>query len=254
MNTWGIVALLLVTGIANLLGGGIVVKKNWSKRSLNHLMALSAGFLLAIAMLDLIPESLNGTPGNSLYILLGFFVVFLFQRIVTTHFHFGVETHVEKVSGGASGLGAFIGMMIHSFFDGVSVVAGFEVNLQLGFLVFAAVLIHKIPDGLTISSIVLAAFGNRRRAFIASIMLALSTIAGGLLVWIFSQTGLGGNVNESFARAGLAFSAGIFLYVGATDLLPVVNDSEDRKSGLFVLLGVVMFYVTSLLVGAVGLK
>lgn len=148
-----------------------------------------------------------------------------------------------------AGIGAFLGMGIHSFFDGVSIVAGFEVSGDLGLLIFAAVLLHKIPDGLTISSIVLAAFDDKKKAFIASVVLALSTILGGALVWVLSHTGIAPEgISESFARIGLSFSAGVFLYVAATDLLPVVNQSEDRRIGLFVLLGVIVFYVASSLI------
>ena len=100
------------------------------------------------------------------------------------------------------GLGAFIGMTIHSFFDGVSIVAGFEVSSELGFLVFVAVLLHKIPDGLTISSIVLVVFNDRKKAFIASAVLALAaTIFGGALVWLLSDTEFAAEVlGDSFAR------------------------------------------------------
>ena len=153
------------------------------------------------------------------------------------------------------GLGAFIGMTIHSFFDGVSIVAGFEVSSELGFLVFVAVLLHKIPDGLTISSIVLVVFNDRKKAFIASAVLALATIFGGALVWLLSDTEFAAEVlGDSFARIALSFSAGVFLYVAATDLLPVVNQSENRKTGLYVLLGVAVFYIASWIIGVVGLE
>ena len=130
MISWTVVALVLITAFANLVGGLIVVRKKWSSRSLNYLMAFSAGFLLTIAILDLIPEGLDDASGNAVFILLGFLTVFAFQRILTTHFHFGYETHKEKLSQKTAGLGAFLGMGIHSFFDGVSIVAGFEVAFR----------------------------------------------------------------------------------------------------------------------------
>lgn len=255
MISWIVVALVLITAFANLVGGYIVVRKKWSTSSLTYMMAFSAGFLLAIAVLDLIPEGLEGSSGNAVFILLGFLVLFAFQRIVTTHFHFGYETHREKLSEKTAGIGAYLGMGIHSFFDGVSIVAGFEVSGELGLLLFTAVLLHKIPDGLTISSIVLAAFNDKKKAFMASAVLAFSTILGGGLVWILSNTGIAPEgISETIARTGLSFSAGVFLYVAATDLLPVVNQSENRRIGLFVLLGVAVFYFASSLIGLVGLE
>ncbi|NKD36490.1 ZIP family metal transporter [Staphylococcus epidermidis] len=255
MFSWTVVSLVLLTSIANLVGGLIVVRKEWSPKALTYLMAFSAGFLLSIGILDLMPEGLENSPENGIYILIGFLVLFAFQRILTTHFHFGYETHEDKLSKKMGGLGAFIGMTIHSFFDGVSIVAGFEVSSELGFLVFVAVLLHKIPDGLTISSIVLVVFNDRKKAFIASAVLALATIFGGALVWLLSDTEFAAEVlGDSFARIALSFSAGVFLYVAATDLLPVVNQSENRKTGLYVLLGVAVFYIASWIIGVVGLE
>lgn len=253
MLSWTVVSLVLLTSIANLVGGLIVVRKEWSPQTLTYLMAFSAGFLLSIGILDLMPEGLENSPENGFYILAGFLVLFAFQRILTTHFHFGHETHKDKLSEKTGGLGAFIGMTIHSFFDGVSIVAGFEVSGELGLLVFTAVLLHKIPDGLTISSIVLVAFNDRKKAFIASAVLASATIFGGALVWLLSDTRFTTEVlGDSFARISLSFSTGVFLYVAATDLLPIVNQSENRKTGLCVLLGVAVFYVASWIIGVVG--
>ncbi|MDC3414519.1 ZIP family metal transporter [Aquibacillus sp. 3ASR75-11] len=255
MTVWGIVVFLFISAFATLLGGIAVVRKNWSQDTLNYMMAFGAGFLLAIAILDLVPEGLSQTSDNAIYILLGFMTLLAFQNILTNHFHFGYETHMDKHSDKKAGVGAFLGMSIHSFFDGFSIVAGFEVSSQLGFLVFVAVVLHKIPDGLTISSIVLTAFNDKKKAFIASAVLSLSTLLGGALVWIIRYTGAASSeVSESIARIGLSFSAGVFLYVAATDLLPIVNKSEQRKVGLFVFVGVIVFYLVSLLVGFAGLE
>ena len=67
-------------------------------KALTYLMAFSAGFLLSIGILDLMPEGLENSPENGIYILIGFLVLFAFQRILTTHFHFGYETHEDKLS------------------------------------------------------------------------------------------------------------------------------------------------------------
>lgn len=98
MFSWTVVSLVLLTSIANLVGGFIVVRKEWSPKALTYLMAFSAGFLLSIGILDLMPEGLENSPENGIYILIGFLVLFSFQRILTTHFHFGYETHEDKLS------------------------------------------------------------------------------------------------------------------------------------------------------------
>ncbi|WP_018133459.1 ZIP family metal transporter [Effusibacillus pohliae] len=244
-----ILLLVIVTSIANILGGVLITaRKNWSRNALNSFMALGAGFLLAIAVVDLLPESLAVAESNGYYVLLGFLSVYLFQHVVATHFHFGEETH-----GGhhhSSRIGILIGMLTHTFFDGVAIASSFEVDLGLGALVFLAVLVHKIPDGLTIASITLASNGSRRQALLSSVYLGLSTLLGALsVVWLgeFAHS-------EALIGVALAFSAGVFLYVGGTDLLPAVNATENRKYSLFVLLGVILFLIGAFAFHGLGLN
>ncbi|WP_337035707.1 ZIP family metal transporter [Paenibacillus illinoisensis] len=81
------------------------------------------------------------------------------------HFHFGEETHVHKHRK-SNIIGAMAGMLVHTFFDGLSIAASFTVDFRLGITVFIAVLLHKIPDGITISSIIFIITGNRNKALI----------------------------------------------------------------------------------------
>lgn len=246
-NSSFMILLVVVTSLANILGGVLItLKKSWSRNALNAFMALGAGFLLAIALLDLLPESLKVSSTNAYYVLAGFLAVHLFQHVISTHFHFGEETHHGHQHG--SRIGIMIGMLTHTFFDGVAIASGFEVNVSLGALVFLAVLLHKIPDGITIASITLASNGSRRKALFAAIYLGISTLLGGIAVLL-----LGEAVNsETLVGIALAFSAGVFLYVGATDLLPVVNATENRKNSLFVFLGIIVFLIGSLSLHAIG--
>ncbi|MFC4769280.1 ZIP family metal transporter [Effusibacillus consociatus] len=237
-NTY-MIFLVIVTSLANVLGGVLIImKKNWSRSALNVFMALGAGFLLAIALLELLPESLTISETNAFYVLVGFLAVYLFQHVVSTHFHFGEEIHHGHKQ---SRLGIMVGMITHTFFDGVAIASGFEVDFTLGALVFLAVLLHKIPDGLTIASVTLASNGSRKKALLSAVYLGVSTLLGALsVIWL-------GEVEDLQFLLGIAlgFSAGVFLYVAATDLLPVVNATESRTNSLFVFLGIVIFLIGS---------
>ncbi|MCB7069976.1 hypothetical protein LIZ76_08325 [Caldibacillus sp. 210928-DFI.2.22] len=118
-------------------------------------MALSAGILLTIAIMDLIPEALEIHESSTVYIIIGFGLIFLFQHFLAPHFHFGAETHKHSHSKSTT-LGALLGMLVHT------IVASFKVDERIGFVVLIGVLLHKIPDGLTISS-TLQAWKARRR-------------------------------------------------------------------------------------------
>jgi len=239
LNWSSFVYVLLAAG-ANVAGGLVfLLKKNWSRTGLHALMALSAGLLMAIALLDFIPESLEHEPSSPLFVLIGVSAIYFFQQYVAGHFHFGEETHApEHVK--STAVGAMAGMLIHTFFDGLSIAASFAVDFRLGITVFIAVLLHKIPDGLTISSIIFILSKNRRKAVGAALLLGISTLVGAVTAFVLSDFYLPG---EQTVAVAIAFSAGIFLYVAATDLLPVVNAAGDRRASLFFFVGILLYFV-----------
>ncbi|MED3647343.1 ZIP family metal transporter [Halalkalibacterium halodurans] len=120
--------------------------------------------------------------------------------------------------------------MIHTFFDGLSIVASFAINSELGFVVLIGVLLHKIPDGLTISSIVFASLKSKKKAIGAAVLLGLSTIVGATAALFLTELV---SLQSSLLAISLSLTAGIFLYIALTDLLPVVNATEDRPIILF---------------------
>ena len=184
---------------------------------MEKLVALSAGFMLSVAILDLAPEAIQQHgSGAAPLILLGFLLVHLTQHTLVPHFHFGEEVH--EVSRSVS-MSALAGLLLHTFVDGVAITSGFKVDASLGFLVFVAILMHKLPEGLAISSIFLASGASRRRALFAGALLGIATIVGGLMTSVVAPLG----------KYGLALAAGVSLYVGASNLVPEFQAKRDWK-------------------------
>src|SRR5262249_56426129 len=120
-------------------------------------LALGGGYMLAVAFLEVIPESIRlGGQNALLFVLIGFFLVHLFEHTLAPHFHFGEETHSKEVSHAHARNTVLLGFVIHTFFDGVAIAAGFLVSSWLGAVIFFAVFLHKLPEGFTIASFVLA--------------------------------------------------------------------------------------------------
>src|SRR5487761_1274855 len=93
---WISLILGLVAGIANLLGCGIVGARPWSRSFLTYFIALGAGFMLATALAEMIPQSFKLSPtATPLLVLFGYFIVHFFEHSWPGHFHFGEETHKE---------------------------------------------------------------------------------------------------------------------------------------------------------------
>ena len=129
---------------------------------------------------------------------------------------------------------AVVGLSTHTFFDGVSIAAGFLVSVPLGLLIFFAVALHKIPEGFTVASIVLASGRSARSALLASFVLAAATLAGAI-----GMSRLTGAVAYA-----LPLSTGVTIYVAASDLIPEVNQQRSVWMAMVVFLGVAVFYVT----------
>lgn len=208
----------LIAALANVAGAAAVASRSrWPVPALEKMIALSAGFMVSVALLDLAPEAIDQHGANAgLLILLGFLLVHLTQHTLVPHFHFGEEIH--EVTRAVS-MSALAGMLLHTFVDGVAIASGFEVRPSLGLIVFIAILLHKLPEGLAISSIFLAAGSSRRRALLAGASLGVATVLGALF------TGL----SSSLATYGIALAAGVSLYVGASNLIPEFQAKRSWK-------------------------
>jgi len=194
---------------ANVLGAlAVTSHAKWSLRALDVLLSVAAGFLISVSLIDLFPDALarNGARGAEVA-LAAYVLVHLTQHVLGRHFHFGEETHeVSQLVG----MSALVGLLMHTFVDGVAMASALRVSATLGGLVFVAVLLHKFPEGLAISSLFLAAGSGRGRAILAALALGLTTVLGLLL-----------SDRIDFLREyGLAVSAGVTLYVGASNLVP----------------------------------
>ncbi len=166
----------------NLLGGYFVVYREWPRKYLQYFLALGAGYMLSVAFVEVIPESLRLAGENALlYVLGGFFLIHLFEHTIAPHFHFGEETHTEEMHVHHARSTVLLGLAIHTFFDGVAIAAGFLVSTWLGVMMFVAVFLHKLPEGFTVASVVMASGQGKRRAVQAAGLLGVATLAGVLL-------------------------------------------------------------------------
>ena len=147
--------------------------------------------------------------------------------------HFGEETHHEEMNP-TVGFSALIGMLVHTFFDGVTIGAGFMISKRAGILLFLAVLLHKIVDGFTIASIVVSSGYSAARAMGASVLLAIATLIGVIAVH-----------EAGSADYALPIAAGCTLYVAATDLMPEVNREMGVKMAFLVFAGMGLFLLVS---------
>src|SRR6202140_1902123 len=235
MHPIAISILLGVTAAAaNVFGGAIIVQRHWERRYLRYFVALGAGFMLATAVVEMVPESLELRGRSAAFlVLLGYLFLHFFEHTVTPHFHFGEETHHDEFIHSRKGYSVLFGLIIHTFFDGIAIASGFLVSNALGWLIFFAVFLHKVPEGFTVSSVMLASGRSRGTAWGASVILGGATLAGVLTMALFRH----------HVRAGPPLLAGGPVFVAASDLIPEVNKEPAMKMALLVFVGAGVFFL-----------
>ncbi len=255
MSLWLVAVLLsLVTAVANIVGGYLAVfQRNLSRNTMGNFLGLGGGFILAAALFELVPEVLEMGAEFSTYIVIGFLLIFISEHLLEHYLdqrsqrndaHAHEEAEVILHPG--VGLATILGLNIHDFFDGVAIGVGFVASPSLGMLMFLAVITHEITAGFSIAAVSRAAGLGRGLALASAVGIGLVTVVGTVFVFLV------GELSTTATGILLGLATGTFIHVGASDLLPAAGRSPSRLVVLFVVLGVVLFYVSQRLVGLVG--
>ena len=247
---------LLIFGVfaalANILGGLILfpskLHKNY-KKSLKYLLAIGAGFMLAVTFVEIIPKTIllwqktHPETNDDLYLpmlllLAGYLLTQFFEHTIAPHFHLGEEVNPERIISTSSAYSGVGGMLVHTFFDGVSIAAASQIDFKIGLLVFIAVFLHKFPEGFTVGSMILAAGKGFREVIIATSVIGVTTLLG-VLLFYFAGSSLGFSVAYA-----LPLASGVTLYVAASDLIPEVNHHGGNRPmvSLSIFAGVALFF------------
>lgn len=267
--------LACAAGAADLLGGSILLARAVTRRELAALVSISAGFVLAVTLLERLPAAEEALPESGLLLVLGgYLVLFVAENLFARtahhgHHHEAHHTHLAHehhdhghhhdtdtlmgrlhpetplITKSAS-LAAYVGLGIHTFFDGAAIVAGFLVDVRVGTLLFIAVMLHKVPEGLSMASITVAGGGARKQA------LFRAGVLGGMTVVGAAAAALLGATSTVAVEAFLAIATGSFLYVAATDLIPAANEGRSKLAIAFVIAGALLFLGTDQLLQMTG--
>lgn len=212
------------------------------KDKLHLIMGFSAGAIISVAFLDLLPEAIElvgdrmGLSQTISIVVLGFFIYMVLDRMLNFHCH---EGHCENERHGG-GLGA-ASLCVHSFLDGMAIGLAFQVSTAVGFVLATAVLVHNFSDGVNTVSIILKGGANNRRAFFWLILDAVAPVLGIVSTLFFSLPDFGLGII-------LAFICGFFLYIGAGELLPESHHSHSTRwtTVMTVLGGLVLYFIINL--------
>ncbi|MBC8201154.1 MAG: ZIP family metal transporter [Planctomycetes bacterium] len=215
--------------IASLLGGVVPLLFTPTHRRMQLAMSCIGGVMAGIAVLDLLPEALEfgETKPVMLWLLSGFLAVFLLERFMPSHCHEITEGNQSHTCGHEHTLnwvGTYGGLTLHSVLAGVALAAAWSAGgVEIAIGVFIAIVLHKPFDGLTLIAMMRVSNVSKTKTHIFNVLFSLSVPLGVLLFL------LGGEVSHTTIAAALAFSAGMFLCISLSDLLPELQfHGHDR--------------------------
>lgn len=229
--------LAFIGSVAGLIGGLLLIlNKRLASFLCDYATPLAAGVFLGLALLDLLPESVELIGSMTFTVVLIVFVVlFLVERFLfSLHHHHDIEDHHQH---GTTSIPLVIfGDTIHNFLDGAAIAASFVVNPSLGLLVAVSAFLHETPHEIADFSILLSKGWSKSKTLGVNFLSALATFPGALITYYYSGS------FENGAGILLAIAAALFLYVALTDFLPEVEHSHRRsigKQALVLILGIV---------------
>jgi zinc and cadmium transporter len=234
--------LALLGSIIALVGGVVFLyKRSWSDFLEKHSVPFAAGVLITVSLVGLLPEAHEAIGENTfVIILLTFFAADLFE-----HVFFGIHHHKE---GGAHDYKGsvplvIVGDTIHNFIDGVAIGASFLVSPGLGLITALSTFLHEVPHEIGDFGILLRAGWSRPKIFLVNVISASATIVGAFALLLFAG-------NDVLIGSLLAVSAGVFLYLGASDFLPHIEEGYESKlkSVLPLTIGVAVMLFTLMVV------
>lgn len=232
----------VIVSLISLIG---VISLSFQKKTLHHilliLVAFAAGGLIGSAFFHILPEALQFEESSLVFtfVITGFALFFVMEKVIYwRHCHDGVCTTHPFVYLNLIGDG------IHNFVDGLIIVASFHVDVHVGIFTTATIVLHEIPQELGDFGVLLHGGFSVGKALFYNFVTALVSVLG-VIVGFFLV-----NLIETMSNFLLAFAAGGFIYIAASDLVPELHKEQHRGksilSFLFFLLGIILMWLGKL--------
>jgi zinc and cadmium transporter len=237
------VSFFSLTGMISLS-----LKEETLHKVLFFLVAFSAGSILGAAFFDLLPESLELVSGSIVfvYISLGFTLFFILERFIHWYHGHGHESDLSVTTKDKKSVKDFaylnvIGDAIHNFIDGMIIAASFIAGFSIGIATTIAVIFHELPQEMGDYGILVYAGLKQKKALLINSISALTVVFGGVFTIIFIR------VVETLSGFLIAFSAGSFIYLAASELIPELHEEESFKKSaiqlLIFILGMTLIWI-----------
>ncbi|MFQ5880842.1 MAG: ZIP family metal transporter [Candidatus Methylomirabilales bacterium] len=222
----------VVAGLSDLVAGWLALQGKIQKIESRYIIGFAAGVLLAVTFLDILPEV--NMKADAPFLALGFLSFYVLEKVMMIHACGESECETHRI-----GPVAVVGMALDNFIDGAGIAVGYLIDPLLGLAITAAVVLHEVPQGITSALIMQGAQWSKTSMVVTLGLAGLLYPLGALLA---------GFIPGPFLQKALAFIAGDFIYIGASDLLPEAHRKFNWKVILSVVSGMAFMGVLKLLV------
>ena len=227
-----IIEVLIYSLIAGLaaLGGAYLVYffKNWAKKNLVLFVSFAVGVLMANAFFYLLPEAAQATPLWPYGALSAIIFFYLIEQVIIIHACYEKDCEVHSL--GHMGL---FGLGFHSLIDGLTIGVAWQAGFNVGLPASLAIVFHKISEGGCLYTLLLGGHFSQTRSLLFSWLVALATPVGAILAYFFTEQLTGQTLGLLLAAA-----AGTFIYISASDLVPLTHKEHNWKNVFMMLFGV----------------
>ncbi len=226
-------ASVVLVSLISLLGLFLLtINKNLLRRILLFLVSFAAGALLGDAFIHILPQMTQNygfTIASSVYIILGMMFFFVLEKIIHwRHCHMPEsKEHTHPF--------AYINLIgdgFHNFIDGLFIGGSYLVSIPVGFATTLAVVLHEIPQEIGDLSVLIHGGFSEYKALFYNFLTAITAIAGAIFSLLIASSA------STFPKFLLPFTAGGFIYIAASDLLPELHKEVKIRHSLFQLLGI----------------
>lgn len=219
-----ILGFTFIGSLGSLVGGILLLtNKSIAGKISHYLYSFAAGVLLGTAFFDLLPEAQDQAGGINIFLwtLVGILSFFLLVRFI--HWFHHHDDHAKNEPSATVPL-IVIGDTVHNFIDGIAIAATFLAGVPLGILTTMAVAVHEIPQEIGDFAVLLNKGMKRSKVLWINIWSAMASFLGAILMFLL------GDILSGSLPIFLSITAGFFIYIAASDLIPEIHKQDNQKA------------------------